>query len=174
MHKPQLLLRNYWKKSVSNIIILLFGLLAPIEASDIHISNYVVPVYPKLLNKARMQALFLVEINVKAGRVDTISILSQRIRNADNSFLINGAIFDDFIKSINDALVQWTFTQSDKKRTHKFRVSVRFLLTECNAEEENARFRFIVQEKDNVPSMITIEADRIGPDSFIESLPLNK
>lgn len=172
MHKPRRRPRKFWALT-ANSLIFIFCFFTPLEGADIYIKNYVVPVYPGILNRARVQASFLVEYTVKEGRVETIVIISKRVMLPGNRVAGEGAWGDDFVKSINDALTQWTFVQSNAKQTQHFSVSIKFLLSNSNTEGDAARFRFTVQEKLYMPSEITIEMDKIGSDIIVDSWPTN-
>jgi len=174
MQKPQKRPQMLWRMTAVNVMLLFCGMLTAIKASDICIKNYIVPIYPDALNRARIQASFAVEYSVQEGRVETVRIVSQRITFAGNHPAKEGTSIPDFERSIKDALTQWVFVQSDAQQTQQYSVSIRFLLANANTEADAARLKFMVKEKSYMPSEITIEAEKIGPDIYLESMPAPK
>jgi hypothetical protein len=167
MNKHQRSRRKCWGINAINVVFLFFAILNPLEAAaDIRIKSYVFPLYPVPCNQVRMQASFMVEYSIKEGHIATIRIGSHNIKNAYHPNEQDGPIPIEFVKSINDALAQWTFVQSDAQQTQIYTVSIRFLLGNANTEANTARFKVTVQEKEYMPSEITIEADKIGPDFY--------
>jgi hypothetical protein len=159
--------RSEWKRNAAKILTALFLLCFNVSAEGINIRRYVIPTYPAMANRARIQGIFVVEMDIVAGAVRTITIVSSTIHGLGEK-KIDGPVPPDFDASIRDSLSRWEFNQAGVAEKRTISLTVEFRLAKTISTGENAFYTFQVEERQNLPWRITIEASRLGADQEVK------
>jgi hypothetical protein len=161
MSKHPSLLRKGSARIAVSILLLMLWATANVSGEGINIRRYVMPLYPALSNRACYEGTFVVEIDIASGSVVTVRILSSDVYGLGNT-KIDGPPPQDFIKCIRDALSRWEFDQANESERRTIEIIIEFRLAKTTTTADQESFVFHVQEKNNLPWKIKIEANRLG------------
>jgi hypothetical protein len=152
-----------WGRSAIRLPIWLFILAGCVEASGLGFRHYIFPKYPAMANRARIEGSFVVELEVSGRKVVSVRIVSSSVHGIGNREII-GPPPPDFVTCIQDSLSMWELVSGKEDEKSKLQLSITFRLADKTSSGDNVAYTFSVQEKDNLPSNITIEASRLGSD----------
>jgi hypothetical protein len=157
---PSLLPKKSTRVAVS-ISILFFCITSDVFGEGINIRRYVLPLYPAMSNRACYEAIFSVAIDIAAGIVSDVRIISSDVFGLGNTKL-DGSPPVDFVRSIRDALSRWEFDQANQNESRTIEITIEFRLAKTITTADKESFVYQIQEKNNLPWKIRIEAYRIG------------
>lgn len=162
MHKRHSPFRKKCVKSVSKMLLIAIALLAGSDLQgETPSSSYVLPTYPPMANRSRVQGSFLVHVEVEGGRVRHVEIVSHKLTMPGGREIKPPSAMTE---SIVAALSQWRFDRGEQQQRMEFTLTVLFRLTNRVRDAESQVHTFTVEEKGGKPTSIIIEADKLGAD----------
>lgn len=143
--------RKNWTKIVSNAILLVatMGSAGSVMAAGEGLKNFVLPRYPEIYRRARIEGSFVVQVRWENGK-STVNLISHEAKGP-----YGPSKPDLMIEAITDALGQWQLLTTEQT---EFSVQITFKLSERSADRPT--YKFQIKEEDFLPREILVEADQ--------------
>ena len=119
-----------------------------------------------MANRARIQGIFAVEMDIVAGGVQAIRIVSSEIHGLGEK-KVDAPAPPEFDASIRDSLSRWEFSQTDARDGRTISLTIEFCLAKTISTGDNTLYTFQVEERQNLPWKLMIEASRLGSDQEV-------